>query len=76
MDCLMSRSIPPDEVDTPRLKHYRARIEGGYRRKTLSLPTDLVKWIEARLATKPGLTISAFVSEELERVRRRGGKRG
>jgi hypothetical protein len=67
----MKSSLLSDEGGTPRLKRYRARIEGGYRRKTLSLPTELVRWIEAQLSTKPGLTISAFVSDELERVRRR-----
>jgi hypothetical protein len=53
----------------PPLKRYRARVEGGgYCRKTLSLPAELVRRIEAHLAANPGLTMSAFVSDEIDRV--------
>jgi hypothetical protein len=44
----------------------RAQITGGYTRKTLSLPTDLVDRIEAKLEETPGLTISAFMTEAAE----------
>lgn len=38
----------------------RAPIDGGYTRKTVSLPSSLVKRIEDQL--KPGETISAFLT--------------
>ena len=41
----------------------RAPIEGGYTRKTLSLPTDLVDEIEEKLKEAPGLTMSSFMTE-------------
>jgi hypothetical protein len=53
----------------PPRKRYRARVEGGgYYRKTLSLPAELVRRIDAHLRTRPGLTMSAFISDEIERV--------
>ena len=45
----------------------RASIDGGYTRKTVSLPTDLVGRIEAFLDDNPGLTISAFLTEAAEK---------
>ena len=68
----MSRPLRGNETQAPPPKRYRARVEGGYRRTTLSLPKELVRWIDGQLSAKPGLTISAFVSDELDRVRRRG----
>ena len=44
----------------------RAPIDGGYSRKTLSLPTDLVEKIEAKLEETPGLTMSAFMTSAAE----------
>lgn len=40
----------------------RASIDGGYIRKTMSLPTELVQRIEEHLAETPGLTMSSFMS--------------
>jgi len=48
------------------MSRVRAQIDGGYTRKTLSLPTDLVDRIEDRLKETPGLTISAFMTEAAE----------
>lgn len=48
------------------MSRVRAQIDGGYTRKTLSLPTDLVARIEAKLKETPGLTISAFMTEAAE----------
>lgn len=41
----------------------RAPIDGGYVRKTVSLPAELVERIENHLSDTPGLTLSAFISE-------------
>jgi len=53
----------------------RAPSDGGYSRKTVSLPTDLVKRIEIHLANTPGLTLSAFISiageDKIQRIERR-----
>jgi hypothetical protein len=46
----------------------RAPIKGGYTRKTLSLPTDLVEEIEGKLEETPGLTMSAFMTDAADRV--------
>jgi hypothetical protein len=46
----------------------RAPIEGGYTRKTLSLPTDLVDKIEEKLKETPGLTMSSFMTEAAEKL--------
>ncbi len=51
----------------------RGDISGGYDRKTLSLPSSLVRRINAHLKTMPGSTISAFMTiaaEELLERRR------
>ena len=40
----------------------RASIDGGYARKTVSLPAELAKRIEEHLAATPGLTMSSFIS--------------
>jgi hypothetical protein len=48
------------------MKRYRARIKGGYRRTTYSIPEELARRVDAHLRTKPGLTASAFVSEAIE----------
>jgi len=48
------------------MSRVRAQIEGGYTRKTLSLPTDLVDRIENKLKESPGLTISAFMTDAAE----------
>ena len=56
----------------------RASVEGGYARKTLSLPRQLVERIERYLATKPGLTISAFMTtvaeNKINQVEKKNGK--
>ena len=44
----------------------RAPVEGGYARKTISLPQDLVDKIEERLSESPGLTLSTFMTEAAE----------
>jgi hypothetical protein len=52
----------------------RAKIAGGYARKTVSLPTELVVDIDKYLAKNPGLTMSAFMTsagEELLKKRRK-----
>jgi hypothetical protein len=55
------------DAQHPRPPRYRARVKGGgYRRTTVSLPTDLYQRMTARLRTRPGLTVSAFVSEVLQ----------
>ena len=41
----------------------RAPIEGGYTRKTLSLPSDLVDKIEEKLKETPGRTMSSFMTD-------------
>lgn len=45
----------------------RASIEGGYSRKTISLPSELVERIEEYLQESPGLTMSAFMTEAAEK---------
>jgi len=47
------------------MKRYRARIKGGYRRTTLSIPEDLARRVDAHLRARPSLTLSAFASEVL-----------
>lgn len=52
-----------DRAHPPR---YRARVRGGgYRRTTVSLPDELFKRVGEHIKTRPGLTVSAFVSEAL-----------
>jgi hypothetical protein len=57
----------------------RAPIDGGYARKTISLPTELVTRIEAHLKETPGLTMSAFMSfageDRIVRIEKRKTKR-
>jgi hypothetical protein len=48
------------------MKRYRARIKGGYRRTTVSIPEDLARRVDAHLRARPGLTLSAFASEVLD----------
>jgi hypothetical protein len=56
----------------------RAPINGGYVRKTVSLPAELVDRIEVHLADTPGLTLSAFISvageEKITKIERRRQK--
>lgn len=52
------------EADHAHPQRYRARVRGGgYRRTTVSLPDELYKRMGEHLKTRPGLTVSAFVSE-------------
>lgn len=44
----------------------RAPVDGGYARKTVSLPQDLVDRIEEHLSESPGLTLSTFMTEAAE----------
>jgi hypothetical protein len=57
----------------------RAPINGGYVRKTVSLPAELVKRIDGHLETIPGLTLSAFISdagaERITRIEKRKAKK-
>lgn len=55
------------------MKRTRASIEGGYVRKTLSLPAMLVEQIEAIL--KPGETLSLFITTAAEHEFAREKKR-
>lgn len=55
------------------MKRTRASIEGGYARKTLSLPATLVEQIETIL--KPGETLSLFITNAAERELERETKR-
>lgn len=41
----------------------RAPVNGGYVRKTISMPAELFKRIETYLGKTPGLTLSAFMSD-------------
>jgi len=56
----------------------RAPINGGYVRKTVSLPAELVERIEVHLSDSPGLTLSAFISvageEKITKIERRRQK--
>lgn len=44
----------------------RGSIPGGYTRKTVSLPSELVKRIDEHVATVPGLTISVVLTDAAE----------
>jgi hypothetical protein len=44
----------------------RAPVDGGYVRKTLSLPASLVDRIEAVRAEEPGLTMSSLMTKAAE----------
>lgn len=44
----------------------RAPIEGGYVRKTVSLPARLVRQIDVLLNAEPGLSMSAFITRAAE----------
>ena len=44
----------------------RAPIDGGYARKTVSLPQALVNRIEKHLRKKPGMTLSVFMTTAAE----------
>lgn len=55
------------------MKRTRASIEGGYVRKTLSLPALLVTEIQSIL--KPGETLSLFITNAAERELERETKR-
>ena len=50
------------------MSRVRAPIKGGYTRKTLSLPADLVDEIESKLEETPGLTMSAFMTEAANKL--------
>jgi hypothetical protein len=53
----------------------RGQMPGGYTRKTLSLPTNLVERIDEHLEVTPGSTISAFLTvageDLLKKIQRR-----
>lgn len=57
----------------------RAPIDGGYVRKTVSLPAELVKRIDDHLDKTPGLTLSAFISnagdDRITKIEKRKAKR-
>ena len=52
--------------DDPSMSRSRGSIDGGYTRKTVSLPSTLVDRIEAKLEEEPGLTISVFLTDAAE----------
>jgi hypothetical protein len=56
------RRPPVEPLHSPR---YRARNRGAYRRTTLCLPTDVFARMTEHIKTRPGLTVSAYVSEVL-----------
>lgn len=45
----------------------RAPVDGGYVRKTVSLPSGQFGKVEAYLKKSPGLTLSAFVTDAIDR---------
>lgn len=49
-------------------KRHRASITGGYRRATVTIPDELFRRAQAYVIAKPGLTMSAYVSEILDRA--------
>jgi hypothetical protein len=49
-------------------KRHRASINGGYRRATVTIPHDLFRRAQAYVSAKPGLTMSAYVSEVLDQA--------
>jgi len=48
------------------LKRHRAPLKGGYRRTTVTIPEELAKRVDAQVKAKPGMTVSAYVSDILE----------
>jgi hypothetical protein len=54
-------------------------VGGGYVRKTLSLPSDLVAEIDHHLVDSPGLTMSSFMTtageDLLKKIKKRKGKK-
>lgn len=57
------------------MRRARASVGGGYARKTLSLPRELVASIEGHLETTPGLTISSFMTAAAEDLLKKISKR-
>lgn len=53
----------------------RASVNGGYTRKTVSLPSSLVKQIDAFLAKHPGVSFSAFMSDAGEALLKKNGRK-
>lgn len=45
----------------------RAPIPEGYARKTISLPQSLANRLQSYLDDSPGLTMSAFITELIEK---------
>jgi len=60
-------STTPHEpsVEPPRSPRYRARNRGTYRRTTACLPNDVFARMKEHIKTRPGLTVSAYVSDVL-----------
>ena len=50
------------------MNRYRAPIKGGYVRTTITIPTDVDKSMRVYLKKKAGKTISAFITESIEKV--------
>ena len=53
----------------------RAQIDGGYVRKTVSLPAGVATEIANHLLTRPGVTMSLFVTEACESMLKKIGKK-
>jgi len=50
------------------MKRHRASIKGGYRRATVTIPDALYRRAHAYVTATPGLTMSAYVSELLDKA--------
>lgn len=53
----------------------RASVDGGYARKTISLPSDLNDRIASFLAENPGMTMSSFMTRTVEEFFDKGKKK-